>query len=146
MTYLVYTGWTMTLILLAGELDHLLSSRLLRRFRLPVPDVHWAVTSFIALLVPGSGQFLNGQPIKAAFVLAWPLLIMFRSPVPPPWQMLLLKTGALLAPWWFCTWLDAAVYSWLVWRARHRRDGEGDEPGDRARQEQMADFLARRKN
>lgn len=146
MTYLIYTGWTLSLILLVGEVDRIFSSWLLRRFRLPVPDIHWAVTSFIALLVPGSGQFLNGQPIKAAFVLAWPLLIMFRSPVPPPWQMLLLKTGALLAPWWFCTWLDATVTGWLVWRARHSQGGDGDGPAESARQQQIAEFLARRKN
>lgn len=146
MTYLVYAGWTLTLILLAGELDRLFSAWLLRRFRLPVPDVHWAITAFIALLVPGSGQFLNGQPIKAAFVLAWPLLIMFRSPIPPPWQMLLLNTGALLAPWWLCAWLDATLTGWLVWRARHGPDREGRALAGRSRQDQMADFLDRRKN
>lgn len=147
MTYLLFTLWIISLLLVAGELDGLISRSLMSRLRVTMPDVHWGVAFIGSAAVPGLGQFVNGQPIKAAFVFAWPFLTMFGAPIPRPWQLLGLKTMAYLLPWYVLQVLDALIVGELA-EIRHRRSSGGTAaPIEGAkRAAAMADYLARRKD
>ncbi len=109
MTYLLYSLWILSLILVVSELDSLVARRVMDRLRVAVPESHWLLAVFASAVLPGVGQFLNGQVLKAFFFLIWPFLSLFGAPVPRPWQMLALKTGWLLLPWWLLAIGDALV-------------------------------------
>ncbi|MFZ5827398.1 MAG: hypothetical protein ACOY94_24115 [Bacillota bacterium] len=120
MTYLIYTAWILALVLTVGELDNLISRRLMQRFRLTLPEGHWLTSGFLSAMLPGLGQFLNSQPLKAIFIISWPFLTMWGWPVPRPWQLLALKTGWILLPWWAAAVADAIVVGFLTQRSRER--------------------------
>jgi membrane protein implicated in regulation of membrane protease activity len=142
-TYLLYGLWILSLILIAGELDRLISQRIVRRFNLNVPEVGRWIPLITSLVLPGVGQFLNGQPIKALFVLTWPFLAAFKAPVPPPWQMVMTKTYELLLPWYLLTVLDALIVALILNRRRTERLAEVRRY-EQDRSDKVVKFLSRR--
>jgi hypothetical protein len=109
MTYLVYAAWILSMVLAVGELDDLVARRILRRFKLNLPEVHWATSTFLSAMLPGLGQFLNGHLLKALFFVAWPFLTVYGTPIPRPWQLWGLKTPLMFLPWWLIAIGDALV-------------------------------------
>lgn len=120
MTYVLYAAWILALVLTVGELDHLIARRLMQRFRLTLPEGHWLTAGFLSAMLPGLGQFLNGEPLKALFLIVWPFATLYGWPVPRPWQLLALKTGWILLPWWAVAVGDALVVGFLNQRWRER--------------------------
>lgn len=118
MTYLFYCLWILSLVLVISELDSLIARRLLDKMQSPIPEAHWGFAVFASFLIPGVGQFLNGQVLKAFFFLTWPFLTLWGAPIPRPWQMLAIKSPWLLLPWWLLAILDALVVGLI----RQRRD------------------------
>lgn len=146
MTYLLFTLWILSLILVAGQLDTLVSHRIFSRFKLPLPEVSWWIPPVTTALLPGFGQFLNGQPLKALFIFLWPFATAIGSPIFKPWQLILVKTPFYLFSWWLLAISDAAVVGTLAHRKRLRSYREDPETaGIEARSVDMADFLNRRK-
>lgn len=139
MTYVLYAAWILAMVLAAGELDSLVAGRLFRRFGLHFPESHWLVSSFLTIMIPGLGQFVNGQPLKALFLILWPFLTLFGSPIPRPWPLLALKTGWVLLPWWLIAVGDAFVVGWI----QHRRlVRERKESGQETRASHAVDMYA----
>lgn len=141
MTYLLYTAWVGCIMLAAGELDLLVRRLLAPRFRLSYPEAPWWMVVFASACFPGLGQFLNGQPLKALLLIAWPFLTMFRAPIPPPWQMIAIKSLWFLLPAWALGLLDALVVSI---RAEQRRRAATVSSADRGHA--LTAFLERREN
>lgn len=119
MTYLLYGFWLLSMVLAVGELDNLVSRRILQRLKLAFPETHWLTSSFLSIMLPGLGQFLNAQPLKALMLFAWPFLTLWGYPVPRPWALWGLKSGWMLLPWWLIAIGDALVVGWL--RQRQQR-------------------------
>lgn len=117
MTYLAYSAWILSLVLVVGELDNLIARRLFRRLGLSFPETSWLMAMFLSWILPGLGQFLNGQPLKAAFLMTWPFLTLYGTFV--PWALWGLKTGWLLVPWWLIAIGDGLVVGYL--RQRKQR-------------------------
>ncbi len=139
MTYLVYCAWIISLLFLAGEVDGLVRRWLGRRYEqgltAPFP---WYVPPFVSMAVPGAGQFLNRQPVKALLVFLWPVLVGF-SIFPRPWQTLMMSTRAILAPWYVLMVLDALIVGII----RHRESRREEAPPDRGGEDEMVIFLDR---
>ncbi|MFZ5815543.1 MAG: hypothetical protein ACOY93_09620 [Bacillota bacterium] len=148
MTYLLFGIWIASLLLVAGELDRLLYGPLARRWRIRFPEVHWLTAGLLSACLPGLGQLLNGQLFKALFLLIWPFLIIWGSPVPRPWQLTGLKTGWLLFPWWLIAIADAL----LVRRLNQRRGepetlrSEAPSPGPRSKTVDYQAYRMRRRD
>ncbi len=146
MTYLLFTLWIVSLALVAGELDNLISHRIFARFKLPTIEVTWWIPPLTTALLPGFGQFLNGQPIKALFFFLWPFVTAIGAPVFKPWQLIAVKTPFYLFSWWLVAMADALIVASLAFRHRARKDREDVmNSGVEARSVDMADFLSRRK-
>lgn len=146
MTYLVYGLWLLSIFWIAGEIDRHLHERygMLLDRELPSGS-SWLLSGFASLLLPGAGQFLNRQPVKAAFVLAWPFLMLLIK-FPRPWQMLQFSSYALLLPWWLLAVGDALAVG-LIIHYRQRwllaREAKSLRESDHVRN--MDSFLERRK-
>lgn len=146
MTYLVYTAWILSLVLAVGELDNLAARRIMQRLGLHFPDAHWLTSGFLTAFLPGLGQFLNGQPLKAIFLISWPFLTLWGWPVPRPWQMLALKSGWLLLPWWVIAIGDALLVGWIASR-QQLREQQAPRQGERpANTVDYYSYLAARQN
>lgn len=113
MTYLLYAAWILSMVLAIGELDNLVARRILQWLKFPFPEVDWKISTFLSPFLPGLGQFLNGQPLKALFVAAWPFISLYNWPVPRPWPLWGLKTGLMLLPWWLIAIADALIVGWI---------------------------------
>lgn len=118
MTYLLYTAWLGSILLAVGELDTISRHVLSRRFKVSYPDASWWMSVFASACFPGLGQLLNGQPLKALLLIAWPFLTMLRAPIPPPWQMLAIKSPWFLLPAWALSILDALIVALAAERKR----------------------------
>jgi len=122
-TYLVYALWFLSLLAVAGELDRRWGRRFSDRVLPELAISHiWFLPPAASMVVPGSGQLLNGQPIKALFCFLWPFTI---TAIPRPWQMVALKLWWLAAPWYVFVILDALIYSLMRHRDRHRHEAQG---------------------
>lgn len=141
----MYGLWILSMILIAGELDRIISRRIVRRFDLTMPQVGPWVPLITSSMLPGVGQFLNGQPIKALFVLTWPFMVAFKAPVPPPWQMVMTKTHELLFPWYLLAVLDALIVALMLNRRRTERPAE-ERRHEQDRSDKVVEFLSRRRN
>jgi len=144
-TYLLYGLWIVALMLVAGELDRIISQRIFKRYDLAVPQVGPWIPLITSSVLPGVGQFLNGQPIKALFVLMWPFMVAFKAPVPPPWQMVMTKTTELLFPWYLITLLDAVVVALILNRQGSERR-ENERRQEQNRNDNVVRFWNRRKD
>lgn len=143
MTYLVYLGWIWSLLALMGSLDGLLARPLLKRFGISTPETPWFAPAFASSMLPGLGQFFNGQPLKALFLAAWPFLTLFGYPIRRPWQMLFIKSPFLLFPWWAVAVADALLIASLAYRSRQREQRSAAIDAQR-HTEGFYDFLDRR--
>lgn len=145
MTFLLFVAWIAVLVLLAGELDNLVSHKLFARFKLTIPEVSWWIPPATTAGLPGFGQFLNGQPIKALFIFLWPFATAIGAPILKPWQLILVKTGFFLFPWWIVAIADALVVSILLGRRRQQVYRKAVADSDiESRSVDMADYLERR--
>lgn len=124
MTFILYILWIAAIMAVLTEIDHLITRPLLERTGAGIPEVHWGIVPVASVVVPGVGQFLNGQITKALFAFFWPFLTMFGQPVPRPWQMLGIKTVTLLLPWYIVQVGDALLFALLQNRRRLREDAE----------------------
>jgi|GEM_PF-5305948 len=138
MTYLLYTLWFVVLLWVAAEVDRLLVCRFwpgmfaeLRAMGL------WFLPPVVSALLPGGGQLLNGQAVKALLCLAWPLVL---GLIPRPWQMVRLATWELLIVWYPLVLLDALVTG-MINRVGRRHAARVEQAPTR---NDLTDFLARR--
>jgi hypothetical protein len=141
MTFLVYIAWYASLLLLAGELDRRFTRRLTERV---IPELSafslWFMPAVGSAVLPGAGQFLNSQPLKALVAFSWPILF---GMIPRAWQFLMIHTYVLLIPWWITVVLDALIVGVL----RHRRMIRDEAPagdGKVRKAADLSDFLSRR--
>lgn len=141
MTFLLYIAWFASLLLVAGEIDRVLSHRFVERV---LPELSnfsvWFLPPAGSAFLPGAGQVLNGQPLKGLLALSWPIAV---GLIPRPWQFLMLHTYVLLAPWWVIVVLDALVVGLI----RHRQLSLAERPDrDRKAREtaDLSEFLNRR--
>lgn len=142
MTYAIYALWFLSLLLVAGELDRLFSVRFTQKV---MPELSsssiWFLPPLVSLVLPGSGQFLNNQLIKALAAFTWPIVV---GLLPRPWQFLMLKTWYILIPWYFIVALDALVTGVLLHRRQLQEENARAE-GHQAQHESLDDFFTRRR-
>lgn len=142
MTYAMYTLWFVSLLLVAGELDRQFTSRFSHRF---LPELNsssvWFLPPLVSFVLPGAGQFLNNQLLKALVCFTWPITV---GLLPRPWQFLMLKTWYILIPWYFVVALDALVNGVLVHRRQLKEESAGTVESQ-AQQGSLDDFFTRRR-
>jgi TM2 domain-containing membrane protein YozV len=142
-SYLLYALWLLSLLLLVGEIDRIErygGRRRLTRFWAETgsPTV-WFVPAVASLVLPGAGQLLNQQPLKALLAFGWPLIV---NMLPRPWQFLALPTYVLLIPWYLVVAADAL---WVaIWRQRESRRPDAAAATAKSRQDQLTSYLSRR--
>lgn len=141
MTYLAYTAWIISLLLVAGEIDRLLTRRFLEKVFPELQNISiWFLPPAVSMILPGAGQFMNGQPLKALLSLTWPFLIYL---IPTPFQFVNLITWTKLVPWYWVVVMDALVCSLLASRVRRQTADRVDMASLEAAQN-LSDFLSRR--
>lgn len=145
MTYLVYAFWFLSLLWVAAEVDRLYTGRIAERF---MPELSsgsiWFLTPAVSMVLPGAGQFLNGQVVKGLVCFVWPIVISASRGV-WPWQFLHLYTWQLLIAWYPLVVLDALAVGLLHHRRRSREAAalEAAQVRDSHRDD-LSDFLSRR--
>lgn len=139
MTYLIYCLWVFLLLQVCGEVDRLLRRRFTRWYESAFPTVSWYLPPVSSALIPGSGQFLNGQLLKGTLAILWPLFVGF-SFFPRPWQMLQLRLGPLLLPWYTLVVLDALIFGLAFGWERNEKPAPADRP-----ERDLSSFLERRR-
>lgn len=148
MTYIVYLLWMISLLLLLGELDRIAREKFPNHLQWPwLTSLPWYVAPFISVLLPGSGQFMNRQPIKGTVMLLWPVLSGL-SFFPRPWQLMQFNFFMMWAPWYLLALLDALLFALVgyVIRRRIERQTEAREIAESAAQvKSVTDYLERRK-
>lgn len=142
MTYFVYAVWFLSLLLVAGELDHRFSRHLSHRF---MPEISasavWYLPPSVSFILPGAGQFLNGQIIKALVAFTWPITV---GLLPRPWQFLMVKTWIMLVPWYIIVVLDALLVGVMTFR-RQLREEHAHREEQRGKVDSLGDYLTRRR-
>ncbi|HYG59105.1 MAG TPA: hypothetical protein VD902_13675 [Symbiobacteriaceae bacterium] len=143
MTYLVYAAWFLSLLWVLGELDRLISSRFLNRY---MPEMLsgslnvWFVPPLISLVLPGAGQFLNRQPLKALLCFSWPVWAHYLY----PWQLSHLSLWQMVMPWYIIVVVDAVCVA-LILRLRDMASEREFQRQARATAVDLSEFLDRRK-
>jgi hypothetical protein len=107
----MYVLWCITLYLAAAELDRQIgwkvSDRWLPGIAGPYP---WYAPPAASLALPGAGQLLNRQPVKAAAGLLGAIAI---AAVPRPPQLVAVGLAWLMLPWYIIVVADALVFGVL---------------------------------
>lgn len=145
-TYLLYIVWIYTILLLAGEVDRLVSPPFMEKIQGgALKGIPWIAAPGAGLFLPGAGQLINAQPIKAVTTLVLAVLLMYRV-IPRPWQMQTLNTFEMLYPWYGVAFFDAlAVAVWQNVKARREERRQFKLRTEAtARVCDMAEFLNRR--
>ena len=148
MSFLIYCLWMISLLVVTGELDRIARERFPNQLQWQwLHTLPWYIAPFISMLLPGSGQFMNRQPIKGTLLLLWPILSGFGF-FPRPWQLLQFNFLLMSIPWYLLAFADALVVAVISYYLRRRgeRRVEAREYAESAAQVQsMSDFLERRK-
>jgi TM2 domain-containing membrane protein YozV len=145
MTYLVYALWFLSLLWAAAEVDRLYTGRIAERL---MPELSsgtvWFLSPAVSMVLPGAGQFLNGQVLKGLLCFAWPIVISASHAV-WPWQFMHLYTWQLLLAWYPLVVLDALAAG-LLHHRRHAKAAAALEAAEAldTRRDDLSDFLARR--
>lgn len=145
MTFLLYSLWLLSLFWVAGEIDRWLTKRFARRMdaELPSSDI-WFLPSIVALALPGAGQFLNRQLVKALLIVSWPFLLLLTG-VPRPWQMLRFNTYNMLLPWYLLSVLDATAIALIIHFQRKREaERENQAANSQDTNQDLTSFLENR--
>lgn len=145
MTFLLYSLWILSLFWIAGEIDRLLIRRFARRMdaELPSSDI-WFLPPIVAFALPGAGQFLNRQLVKALLIVSWPFLLLLTG-VHRPWQMLQFNTYNMLLPWYLLSVIDAMAIALIIHVQRKRQaDRESREANNQSSDRDLTRFLERR--
>lgn len=145
MTYLVYALWFLSLLWVAAEVDRRYTGRLADRV---MPELAsgsvWFLSPAVSMVLPGAGQFLNGQLLKGLLCFAWPIVVSASHAV-WPLQFAHLYTWQLLLAWYPLVVLDALAVGLLQYRRRAKAEAalEAATAQD-TRRDDLSDFLARR--
>jgi len=142
-TYLVFGFWFLSLLWVMGELDRLFSSRFLNRFMPEMTNSSlniWFIPPLISMVVPGSGQFINRQPLKALFVFTWPVWAHYLRPL----QLSPLKMWYIILPWYVLIFVDALCTALLNRLRDHREEREFSKQAQ-ANVADLSDYLERRR-
>jgi hypothetical protein len=145
MTFLLYSLWLLSLFWVAGEIDRLLVKRFARQMEseLPSSDI-WFLPPIVAFALPGAGQFLNRELVKALLIISWPFLLLLTG-VPRPWQMLRFNTYNMLLPWYLLSVIDALAVALVIHYQRKRQvDQESQEANKQNSDQDLTRFLERR--
>jgi hypothetical protein len=143
LTYLAYGLWFLSLLWVAAEVDRLYTDKLAERW---VPELAaanvWFLPPVISMVLPGAGQFLNNQLLKALLCFSWPILVASSYKL-WPLQFKALHSWELFLPWYLVMVLDALVVGVVRHRRANQEDAElaalqADTRND------LTDFLARR--
>lgn len=117
MTHFIYMLWFIALLALAWEADRRWGGWVRDRFLPELSGQHpWFWPPVLSLAVPGSGQWLNGQPAKGLLCFLWPFLLVALH---RPGSTEPLTLWLLIGAWYVLVVADALVSS--LARARTRR-------------------------
>ncbi|HWI63746.1 MAG TPA: hypothetical protein VNT75_18070 [Symbiobacteriaceae bacterium] len=130
MTYVIYALWFLSLLGVAGELDRRWGRWLCERILPELTTGHvWFLPPAVSVAVPGAGQLLNGQPVKALLCFLWPFIM---TAIPRPWQFVGLKLWWMAAPWYAAVFLDALIVGLARFRSRRACEREDLRSGAQA--------------
>lgn len=111
MTYFMYVLWCITLYMAAAELDKYVGWEICDRWLSGIAGPYpWYMPAAAALALPGAGQLLNRQPVKAAVALLGAIAI---AAAPRPPQLVAVALVWLMLPWYSMVVVDALVYGIL---------------------------------